>query len=97
MVEPRDQVRFLVNIQRIFKDGQFTATYKFALLMALADICVERSAETAPRISTLDIAEKFIRYYWKHSIPYAGSGEHGPVVLRQNTGNQAAVITRRWP
>jgi hypothetical protein len=35
------QVAFLANIQRILSEGQFTATYKYALLLALADIAVE--------------------------------------------------------
>ena len=29
------QIRFLERIQRILSEGQFTATYKFALLHAL--------------------------------------------------------------
>ncbi len=34
------QIRFLNNIQRLFTEGGFTATYKYALLMALADLSV---------------------------------------------------------
>jgi hypothetical protein len=33
---PEDQVQFLLNIQRLLTEGQFTATYKYALLLALA-------------------------------------------------------------
>ena len=36
-----EQVRFLSNIQRILEEGDFSASYKFALLLALADISVE--------------------------------------------------------
>jgi hypothetical protein len=36
-----EQVRFLLNIQRLLGEGLFTATYKYALLMALADWSVE--------------------------------------------------------
>jgi hypothetical protein len=35
------QITFLTNVQRILSEGQFTATYKYALLQALADIAVE--------------------------------------------------------
>jgi len=35
-----DQIRFLLNVQRLPTEGQFTATYKFALLMALADLSI---------------------------------------------------------
>jgi hypothetical protein len=36
-----DQVRFLLNIQRLLLEGLFTATYKYALLLALGDLSVE--------------------------------------------------------
>lgn len=41
-VPENEQIRFLLNIQRLLTEGQFTATYKFALLSALADLSVER-------------------------------------------------------
>lgn len=37
----RAQVEFLTHIQRLLSEGGFTASYKFALLLALADIAVE--------------------------------------------------------
>ena len=43
MTPPSDsqQLEFLPNLQRLLSEGQFVATYKYALLMALADIAVE--------------------------------------------------------
>jgi hypothetical protein len=32
-IEPQQQLEFLSNIQRLLGEGQFTATYKYALLM----------------------------------------------------------------
>ena len=32
-----DQIKFLTNLQRLLAEGLFTATYKYALLSALAD------------------------------------------------------------
>ena len=40
-----EQVKFLVNIQRLLAEGQFVATYKYALLLALADIAVEKGEQ----------------------------------------------------
>ena len=34
-ISPESQVQFLLQIQRLLGEGLFTATYKFALLMAL--------------------------------------------------------------
>ena len=37
---PEEQVLFLRNLQRLLVEGQFVASYKFALLHAMADLCV---------------------------------------------------------
>lgn len=43
---PEEQVRFLRNVQRLLAEGQFTASYKFALVHALADLAVLRGDDT---------------------------------------------------
>ena len=88
-----DQVRFLTNLQRLLTEGQFVATYKYALLLALADIAIESGDDSGDRlsISTRSIAEKFVEYYWRQSLPYIPKHSVGGV-LRQNTGRQAEVI-----
>ncbi len=74
--DEREQLQFLFKIQRLLGEGSFTASYKFALLNALADIAVEKGHETGEPhwISLEDIAEKFIQYYWPQSAPYPSSG-----------------------
>ena len=88
---PGQQVKFLQNIQRLLSEGQFTATYKFALLHALADICVERGCSDglALEIETREISEKFIQLYWRQAQPFA-SARSSAGVLRQNTHRPAA-------
>lgn len=88
-----EQIQFLQNLQRLLNDGEFTATYKYALLIALADISVESGDDSgaALPISSGQIAEKFIDYYWRQAIPFpAAAGSTG--VLKQNSGKQAAVV-----
>jgi len=87
-IDPNQQLDFLSNIQRLLAEGQFTATYKYALLLAIADICVEDGDESdsAFDISTHKIAEKFIAYYWPQVRPYQGG------LLRQNTDKPPKVI-----
>jgi len=66
------QIEFLAKIQRIFTEGEFTATYKFAPLIALSDVAVELGSDTGEPLS-LDIkqvAEQFI-----------GHGAHGHIAL----------------
>ena len=47
MTTPEAQLEFLTKLQRLFTEGDFTATYKFALLISLADICVEQGQDNA--------------------------------------------------
>src|SRR5215470_12371021 len=86
------QIQFLVNLQRLLSEGLFVATYKFALLMSLADLSVEKGNDTgqALLLATEDIAEKFVRYYWRQAAPYV-TPEYA-TVLQQNTGKQAKVV-----
>ena len=87
---PEDQVQFLLKIQRLLGEGLFSATYKYALLTALADLSVEIGDDSgiALEIDAEKIAEKFIEYYWRQTLPFLGS-----VVLRQNTGKPPVVVT----
>ena len=89
------QIKFLQDLQRILEEGLFTASYKYALLLSLADIAVERgddSGDPLP-VSLDEIAERFIRYYWRQARPYPRTGGGAPDVLWQNTGKQAAIVT----
>jgi 5-methylcytosine-specific restriction endonuclease McrA len=89
------QLSFLAKLQRLFAEGDFTATYKFALLISLADLAVEIGVDDGSELalSTRQIAERFIQLYWRHAAPY-GAGRSGsePGVLVQNAGAQAAIL-----
>lgn len=90
-----EQLTFLNNIQRLLSEGDFSATYKFALLSALADLSVENepNADGTLTLSIRTIAEKFIGYYWPQSVPYLPVGANlPPTVLQQNTSGQAKVL-----
>jgi 5-methylcytosine-specific restriction endonuclease McrA len=86
------QVDFLQNVQAVLEDGQFVATYKFALLVALADLAVESGVtdDSPCKIPLTDIAAKFIEYYWQQAAPFAGA--RNAEVLAQNNGKQASVV-----
>lgn len=87
------QIAFLTNLQRLLSEGSFVATYKYALLMSLADIAVERGTDDDSEllITTSQIAEKFIQYYWRQSAPYLPDVA-ARRVLQQNTGRQAGIV-----
>ncbi len=93
-----EQVKFLAKMQRLLSEGSFTATYKFALLMSIADLAVERGEDSGHTLLLpLDaISEKFILYYWGQTKPYVPLSDTGFTggMLRQNTSGQAAILSR---
>ena len=88
-----EQVRFLQQLQRILSDGGFVATYKFALLHALADLAVIKGDDTGDELplKTREISEQLIELYWRQAAPFPSAA---PAVLSQNAGRQAAMLTR---
>lgn len=93
---PEDQVHFLRNIQRLLAEGLFVASYKFALVHALADLAVLKGEDTgAPLdLDTKDIAAKFVELYWRQCRPFQIAGVTSGLILQQNKGKQAAIITK---
>ena len=92
---PDEQLRFLNNVQKVLDEGDFVSTYKFALLMALADISIELGDDAGDEliIEVTQIGEKFIQYYWGQSASFPLLND-GSEVLFQNTGRQAAVVSK---
>ena len=87
---PEFQLAFLTKIQRLFAEGDFTATYKYALLVSIADYAVQYGEDNNEelKIPTRSIGAKFIELYWQQSAPYKDG------VLVQNLGAQAAVVAK---
>jgi len=92
-----EQLKFITDIQRILDEGAFVATYKFALIMSLADFAVENGDDSGGplQLKASDIAEGFVEYYWRQAVPYAhGNTQASVQVLRQGAGNQPVVLSR---
>jgi hypothetical protein len=88
-----DPIRFAERLLALLEEGSFTATYKFAVLLGLMDLCLEHSdrvGEPARMVTTRQLAEKVIELYWPHTTPFETHGE----VLRQNRGRPAVILSR---
>jgi hypothetical protein len=74
----------------------FVASYKFALLHALADLAVLKGDDTgAPlELITTQIAAKFVELYCRQCRPFQAGGAASGLILQQNTGKQAAIIVQ---
>ncbi len=91
---PEQQIDFLQKMQRLLTEGLFVASYKFALLRALADLAVLKGDDSGEELelSVSDIAKVFVELYWRQTRPFCAQGSLAGQVLRQNTGKQAAVV-----
>lgn len=91
----QEQLKFLKNIQLILQSGSFSSTYKFALLISLSRLAIEKGEDSGESLSLeyAEIAEKFIELYWKQAVPYTFNDE-GQLILNQNNGKQAAIVNR---
>jgi 5-methylcytosine-specific restriction endonuclease McrA len=93
---PEEQLAFLAKLQHIFEEGEFTATYKFALLVALTELAVERGADDnrSLPLQIRWIAEKFAELYWPQTIEYStGAMGTTPALLAQNLGATTRVVS----
>lgn len=93
---PEDQVRFISNIERILSEGSFVATYKYALLVALVELAIERGDDSDRELvlPIRGIADKFAELYWRQAAPYQSDAvADSERVLHQNKGKQASAIT----
>ena len=89
------QIDFLQKLQRLLREGSFTASYKFALLQALCDLAVDHGDDSGDslRLPTQAIGQRFIQYYWRQTDPYTARGSSATAErLLQNTDRQAKVV-----
>ena len=92
------QLQFLNGIQYILQNGKVTTTYKFALLISLVRISIEKGSDIQHNttISLSEIAEKFIEIYWPQIKPIPlEKEENSNFTLNQHNSSklQAKVIT----
>ena len=89
-----EQLDFLTKIQRLFNESDFSSTYKYALLISLADLAIELGKEddSPLELSNRQVAERFIELYWQQATPYKTSESNESGILFQNNGTQAAIV-----
>ncbi|MBW9336807.1 HNH endonuclease [Herbaspirillum sp. RU 5E] len=90
---PTQQLSFLDHVQRLFDEGEFSATYKFALLQTITELAIEHGDDSGESLELSHelIADKFLEIYWPQVAPYSRDGV--TAVLIQNSGRQAATVT----
>jgi hypothetical protein len=90
----RGAIAFAERLLTVLGEGRFTATYKYAVLLGLIDLCLEYStrAGSAPTsVTTHQLAEKILALYWPHTLPWEPAA--GRRILQQNNQGQAEIVT----
>lgn len=89
-----EQLSFLTKIQSLFNESNFNSTYKYALIISLADLAIEfgKDDDSQLELSNRQIAERFIELYWQQSAPYKALKDLDGGILYQNYGAQAAIV-----
>src|SRR3972149_8419095 len=93
----QDAIRVAEKILTLLDEGRFTATYKYAVLLGLIDLCLVNTAPPATPPDSLTkyhIAEKIVEIYWPQSAQY--EARDGGRVLKQNEGrrdSQAEILS----
>jgi hypothetical protein len=90
----RGAIGFAEKVLELLEEGRYTATYKYAVLLALIDLCLELTeASGAPTemVTTRQLADKIVEIYWPHTLPFAGHS--AAMVLKQNTTGQAEIVS----
>jgi 5-methylcytosine-specific restriction endonuclease McrA len=92
-ISAESQIEFLQKIQSLFEDSSFSSTYKFALLITLANLAIELGddLELELIIPSEKIATRFSELYWPQIKEYSTGRDVG--ILYQNNGTQAKMIS----
>ena len=67
-------ISFAERVLTLLDQGSFTSTYKYAVLLGLMDVVLERTSKNGippDFITTRQLADKVIEIYWPHSNPFA--------------------------
>jgi hypothetical protein len=69
-------LQFLENLQLVLAESRTNATYKFALLLAFADISVENDVDDQSELC-IPVAHcrEVLELYWRHGMPYGAAYE----------------------
>jgi len=87
--DARELIAFGERLLGLLDRGSFVATYKYAVLIALMDLCIEgtdRHGIAPTAVTTRQLAEKVTELYWPHTTAFRGR------TLRQNAGHQARIV-----
>ena len=94
MTHDQDALALAERVLAILEEGSFSSTYKYALFIAILELCIEKTeASGAPpsSLTTRELATKVVELCWEHVAPY---GTHGTLRFGGGRGEQAEILRR---
>lgn len=91
--EALNAIGFAERILTLLDEGSYNTTYKFAVLLGLMDLVIEKSnkdGSLADTVTTRQLAEKVIEIYWNQVTTYAGIND-APL---QGKSGQAEIVSK---
>jgi len=88
-----DAIGFAERVVALLDEGAFTATYKYAVLLGLLDVVLERTSATGEPpsvVTTRQLAEKVTELYWPQADPFGGGA--APRALRHITTGKRDIL-----
>lgn len=89
--QPADTtIRFIERFLGLLDQGRYVATYKYAVLLGLIDLALERTLHDGSpptTVTTRQLADKIIDLYWRQCSLFEGKA-----ILMQSTGKQAKIL-----
>ena len=94
-----DGLRFAERLLSLIDSGRYSATYKFATLLAVLDLAAENTDPDTGPPSVLhgrDVAARVIELYWPQSAGYAATPDSIKRTLSQSPQNDIPTKLARW-
>ncbi len=91
--EALSAIGFAERVLTLLDEGAYNTTYKFAVLLGLMDLVIEKSnkdGSLADMVTTRQLAEKVIEIYWNHVSVYTGINAE-PL---QGKSGQAEIVSK---
>jgi 5-methylcytosine-specific restriction endonuclease McrA len=87
----RGAIAFAEQLLTVLERGGFVATYKYAVILGLMELCLEdstRSGAAPSSVTTPQLAEKVVELYWPQARAFRER------ILLQNSGKQAGILSQ---
>lgn len=94
MTHQQDALALAERVLAILEEGSFSSTYKYALFIAILDLCIEKTevkGDAPSSLTTRELATKVVELSWNHVAPY---GTHGTLRFGGGRGEQAEILRR---